>query len=60
MILDILFRIGSAEKPYECFDWAHTSASSVERKMINVMKTLSVRPELRRRAIGFVFAESKV
>jgi hypothetical protein len=55
MILDMLFRIGSAEKPYECFDWAQH-----ERKLINVIKSLSVRPELRRRVIGFVFAESKV
>jgi hypothetical protein len=55
MILDMLFRIGSAEKPYECFDWAQH-----ERKLINVIKALVVRPELRRRVIGFVFAESKV
>jgi hypothetical protein len=55
MILDMLFRIGSAEKRYECFDWAQH-----ERKLINVIKALSVRPELRRRVIGFAFAESKV
>ena len=36
MILDMLFRIGSAEKRYECFDWAQH-----ERKLINVIKAPS-------------------
>ena len=48
--------IDSAEKPYECFDEAHTSTSSVERKISNdftrsslpVLWQTGVRPGSRR------------
>ena len=41
----------SAEKPYECFDWAQH-----ERKISNAFKRSSVRPEVTRRMNGGFFS----